>query len=91
MDVLMAQWNGSVGNLLRSYAFLSAAYHYFIMLSHINKQYAVPQWLEGLQAASSLPFNVGTVKKNKRSKDLGALLDTCSWYDKWQFSADLLY
>ncbi len=27
--------------------------------------------------------------KNKRSKDLGALLDTCSWYDKWQFSADL--
>ncbi len=21
--------------------------------------------------------------------DLGALLDNCSWYDKWQFSADL--
>ncbi len=25
----------------------------------------------------------------KRSKDLGTLLDNCSWYDKWQFYADL--
>ncbi len=25
---------------------------------------------------------------NKRSMDLGTLLDNSSWYDKWQFSAD---
>ncbi len=27
----------------------------------------------------------------KRSMDLGALLDTCNWCDKWQFSADLFH
>ncbi len=26
---------------------------------------------------------------NKRSMDLGSLLDTCNWCDKWQFSTDL--
>ena len=26
---------------------------------------------------------------NKMSMDLSVLLDTCSWYDKWQCSADL--
>ncbi len=26
---------------------------------------------------------------NKRSMDLGVLLDGCSWYDIWQFSADV--
>ncbi len=25
---------------------------------------------------------------NKRSMDLGARLDNCSWYNKWQFSTD---
>ncbi len=39
-------------------------------------------------------FKFGTRKcaceYNKlRSKDLGALLDTCSWYDEWEFRADL--
>ncbi len=28
---------------------------------------------------------------NKRSMDLGALLDTCNWCDKWQFSTDLFH
>ena len=28
---------------------------------------------------------------NKSSMDLGTLLDTCIWCDKWQFSADLFY
>ena len=28
---------------------------------------------------------------NKRSMDLGALLDTFNWCDKWQFSADLFH
>ncbi len=27
--------------------------------------------------------------KNKRSMELGALLDTCNWCDKWQISTDL--
>ena len=26
---------------------------------------------------------------DKRSMNLGALLDTCYWYEKWQFSAAL--
>ncbi len=29
--------------------------------------------------------------ENKRSMDLGALLDTCDWCDKLQISADLFY
>ncbi len=28
---------------------------------------------------------------SKRFMDLGALLDTCDWCDKWQFSADLFH
>ncbi len=31
-----------------------------------------------------------TLCRNKRSMDLGALLDNRSWYHKCQFSADLL-
>ncbi len=31
------------------------------------------------------------ISHNKRSMDLGALLDTCNWCDKWQFSADLFH
>ena len=29
--------------------------------------------------------------RNKRSMDLGTLLDTCNWRDKWQFSTDLFH
>ncbi len=32
-----------------------------------------------------------TASVNKRSMDLGNLLDTCNWCDKWQFSADLFH
>ncbi len=32
-------------------------------------------------------YNTGN--SYKRSKDLGALHDSCSWDDIWQFSADL--
>ncbi len=31
----------------------------------------------------------GPRRFSKRSKDLRTLLDICSWYDKWQFSAAL--
>ncbi len=30
-------------------------------------------------------MEVAQAKLTRRSKDLGHLLDTCSWYDKWQF------
>ncbi len=42
-------------------------------------------------SVKSLWDTVGNItkKRNKRSKDLGALLDTCGGYDKWHISADL--
>ncbi len=44
--------------------------------------YAVDHW-------NNLDTNKSCHEKNKRSMDLGALLDTCNWCDKWQISTDL--
>ncbi len=38
-----------------------------------------------------LPFVLELSTKNKRPMDLGALLDTCNWCDKWQFSVQTYF
>ncbi len=67
--------------------FVSALFkaHNYIRLWPVDRIAAIPSWEE----LGSESTDIHVLAANNRSMDLGDLLENCSWYDKWQFSADL--
>ncbi len=59
--------------------------------SRISLRFALPLAISYILAIFHLTIghNFKFQSFNKRSMNLGALLDTCSWDDKWHFSTDL--
>ncbi len=75
-------------------AFLNDLFFYCMVIPLINpKQLTYHQDRLGVESSMIFEYMLKMQKlqefRNERSKDLGALLDSCSWDDFWQFSADL--